>query len=142
MDLKLSPLTLGLGALGVLLALSMIKKIGGGALIGDAGSALGGAVVDGALGVGRGVLGAVVDVDKQVTDSAKNMFFGLGDTVDDAFANGVYVVTDRLGVPRTNQQKCADARRDGRLYDAAFECPASDFVSEVWNRRPVFLGGY
>lgn len=45
----------------------------------------------------------------------------------------VPVVGDVFGVPRTDAEKCAAARRDGRTLDASLYCPATDFFRYLWS---------
>ena len=85
------------------------KKVEG--AIADAGDAVGGAVV------------AAWDAAATTAQSA-------GDAV---IAKPALAIGDAIGVPRTNETECEKAKREGRTWDASFACPATDFLSYVFN---------
>lgn len=49
--------------------------------------------------------------------------------VGSAASGAVLGVGDAVGVPRTNQTECEKAIAEGRVWDASFACPASDWLS-------------
>ncbi len=42
-----------------------------------------------------------------------------------------------IGIPPTDEAKCAAAIADGRWWDASFDCPAGTFIKGVWNGPPA-----
>ena len=73
---------------------------------------------------------AVGDEVVQLWDAASDATVKAGDTV---IAKPAIAIGDAIGIPRTNLTKCEQAKRDGRTWDASFDCPASDFLSYVFN---------
>lgn len=53
---------------------------------------------------------------------------------DGVLSGAVQAVGDRVGVPRTDAERCAAAKDAGDTWAASFACPASDFVSFWWNK--------
>lgn len=56
-----------------------------------------------------------------------------GTAVVNAAAGGVIAVGQAVGIPRTNMTECEKAKAEGRTWDASFACPASTFLSYLWN---------
>jgi hypothetical protein len=57
------------------------------------------------------------------------------------FGVGVVVgVGEVVGVPPTDTDKCAQAIKNGSLWDVSLYCPASDYVAEAWKRKPSIFG--
>jgi hypothetical protein len=76
------------------------------------------------------VVADVADTVSQAWDSAAETAGHAGDVV---IAKPVLGIGDAIGLPRTNETECERAKREGRTWDASFACPASDFLSYVWN---------
>lgn len=55
-----------------------------------------------------------------------------GALAQDAAASVVINTGDALGIPRTNEQKCADAVRAGDRWNQSLYCPADEFVSRIF----------
>ncbi len=53
-----------------------------------------------------------------VADTAAGLIIGTGDV---------------LGIPRTNETACQAALREGRYWDASFDCPAGTFLGGAWD---------
>jgi hypothetical protein len=57
---------------------------------------------------------------------------GLGEAAVDAaggLVGGVAVgIGDQIGIPRTDENECQKAIREGRYWDASFACPAGTFI--------------
>jgi hypothetical protein len=73
---------------------------------------------------------AVGDEVVKLWDAAGDATVKAGDTV---IAKPAIAIGDVIGVPRTNETECEKAKREGRTWDASFACPASDFLSYVFN---------
>lgn len=69
----------------------------------------------GAQGLGESLGGAAVDLADGVVTGAVT---GAGQLV---------------GIPKTDQTACMQAKAEGRTWDASFACPAADFISYLWN---------
>ncbi len=55
---------------------------------------------------------------------------------DDIISAPVYGIGDAIGVPRTDAQKCAQAKREGDGWTAAAYCPAGDFLGWIVSDEP------
>lgn len=104
--------------------------------------ALLGLVVWSRIRPGAGGGGVVQEVVATVAEAAAG-------AVGDAASGAVLGIGDAIGVPRTDEQECAAALREGRMWDASFACPASDFIAGAWRSvadgapqpaGPVFRG--
>lgn len=49
----------------------------------------------------------------------------------DKLALGVETIGGAVGVPRTEATACERAKAEGRTWDASFACPASDFLKFI-----------
>lgn len=58
------------------------------------------------------------------------------DAADGVIGEAGNTAGDILGIPRTEKTACAAAKAAGNTLDASFACPASEFLSWVWNGRP------
>lgn len=87
--------------------------------------ALVGLVVWSRVRPGAGGGGVVQEVAATVANAAAG-------AVGNVASGAVLGVGDAVGVPRTNETACAAALREGRLWDASFACPASDFLAGAW----------
>lgn len=64
---------------------------------------------------GNGAAGIGASIGAGAVDLGAGLVLGIGDAV---------------GVPRTDDDACTIALREGRLWDASFVCPASRFIKE------------
>jgi hypothetical protein len=55
------------------------------------------------------------------------------DAVDKAVSWPILTAGDAIGIPRTSMTACEKAKAAGSAWDASFACPASDFLSYVFN---------
>lgn len=78
-------------------------------------------------GIGGAVAGAVGALGSAVGDAATGVVYGIGDAV---------------GIPRTDMTECERALAEGRTWDASFACPASNFLSSIWNNLTPDYSGY
>jgi hypothetical protein len=67
----------------------------------------------------KGVAGAAADVVGVAADAAGGIVQGIGEVI---------------GIPRTDEQECEKALREGRMWDASFACPAGTFIGGAWER--------
>lgn len=58
---------------------------------------------------------------------------GAVDLADGVISESIFTVGEVVGVPRTNMNKCEQAKAEGRTWDASFDCPAGDFLRYLWN---------
>lgn len=65
------------------------------------------------LVLSKGVLGASSAVTRGVLDAGAGVVVGAGEAI---------------GIPQTDQDKCAEAIYAGRTWDASFACPAATFL--------------
>jgi len=88
------------------------------------------------LGAGVALLGVAYYVWRKggVQGAAEAAAGAVVDAAAGATAGVVYGVSDRIGIPRTNQTECERAIAEGRTWDASFACPAGTFLGSVWDR--------
>lgn len=68
----------------------------------------------------KGVQGAAAATVKAAGDAAAGAVVGLGQVV---------------GIPATDADACAKAKREGRTWDASFACPAGDFIGYLFEPK-------
>lgn len=79
-----------------------------------------------------------------VSNAAQGLTSGAVGAVGGAASGVVLGIGEAIGVPRTDESKCAAALREGRLWAASFECPASDFVGgavDAWRGEQTATTG-
>jgi hypothetical protein len=76
-----------------------------------------------AAGVGAAIGGAAVDLANGVVSGVT---FGVGDL---------------LGVPRTDESRCAEARAAGDTWAASQYCTAGTFMGYAWDSATTAVGG-
>jgi hypothetical protein len=64
----------------------------------------------------KGVFGASAAITRGAADAAAGVVVGAGEAI---------------GIPQTDQERCAEAIYAGRTWDASFMCPAADFLRYV-----------
>lgn len=71
------------------------------------------------------------------TTIARDVGQSLGQTgaalVLDGAAGVVEGIGKAVGIPVTNETACEKAKREGRTWDASFDCPAGDFLKYLWS---------
>lgn len=72
-------------------------------------------------------------VNAAAQDAVAGAVSGLGGLAGSVGSGAVLGAGDLLGVPRTNETLCEQAKRLGRTSDASKYCPAGDFVGWLWN---------
>lgn len=83
--------------------------------------------------IGAAVLVAVYFVRKGAMAVAEAPGQVIGGILSDVASQPVYVIADTIGIPRTDADKCAAAKRAGSGWDASFYCPAGDFLSWMFS---------
>lgn len=71
----------------------------------------------------------------------KSLAFAVGQTaagtaidlVDGVVSETVFTVGEKIGVPRTNPEKCAAAKAAGEKWNASLYCPGTDFFKWLVN---------
>lgn len=57
----------------------------------------------------------------------------IGGAAVDAGVGVILGIGDKVGVPRTNEDECAKAIREGRTWDASFACPAGTWIKSLFS---------
>lgn len=57
----------------------------------------------------------------------------IGRAAVDLPTGAVLGIGDSLGIPRTDEDECAKALREGRKWDASFACSASKFLGSIFS---------
>lgn len=81
------------------------------------------------IGVGAGILVLIFFNAKVVTKETTKKVIEVGAGVLEGAVEGI---GETVGVPPTNMTACELAKKEGRTWDASFECPAGDFLGWVW----------
>lgn len=66
-------------------------------------------------------------------DAVAGAVSGAGGLVGSIGSGAVLGVGDLIGVPRTNETLCEQAKRLGKTSEASKYCQAGDFVGWLWN---------
>lgn len=88
--------------------------------------------------LGLGVVGALWYLKRSIANVtvASAVTSAIG-AVDDVSSGIVFGIGDSIGVPRTDTDKCAEARASGNVVDLATYCPAGSaitgFIPTIWN---------
>jgi hypothetical protein len=91
----------------------------------------------GTVGVGLG-LGAIAVITAYfVLKNAGALGAFAGKAAGDVAAGAVLGVSDSLGIPRTDEDKCTAAIAAGRSWDASLYCPAGRFLRSIFADDPA-----
>jgi hypothetical protein len=55
------------------------------------------------------------------------------DMADGVIGGAVTGAAELVGIPKTDREKCQQAKAEGRTWDASFYCPAGEFIRYLWN---------
>ncbi|MRR51281.1 MAG: hypothetical protein EG825_10260 [Rhodocyclaceae bacterium] len=86
--------------------------------------------------IGGGLIAAAVALWIASNPSGAGRAVGAAavDAVNGVVTGTVESVGELVGVPVTSPDKCAAAKAAGDTWEASFACPASEFLSWLWNR--------
>lgn len=68
-----------------------------------------------------------------VADSPDRVATAVGGVLSGMAAQPVFAVSDVLGIPRTDVDRCQAAKIAGSSWDASFYCPAGEFLSWMFS---------
>jgi hypothetical protein len=86
-----------------------------------------------ALAFGAGALALVGVLVWVKTKGTQEAAASVAKAAADAAAGAVLGIGDAVGLPRTDADKCAEAKASGSLWEASFVCPAGDYLGHVWD---------
>lgn len=86
-------------------------------------------IIAGGLGAGLLLAWVMIKGTKGAAQSTARAVVGMAEGT----ATGVVVgIGEAVGVPETNQDKCAADLAAGRTWDASFSCPAGTFLKSIF----------
>jgi len=83
---------------------------------------------------GAAIGGALLFVVKHPQSAGQSIGGAAVDLADGIFSGVVFGISDRLGVPRTDQERGREALDRGDYWGASLYLPAGDFISGMWNK--------